>query len=123
MGYILAVEDDPYIQVLIRRKLENAGYEVRVYGDGDTIDALIAEKRPDLILLDVMIPGKTGLEICKAIKTSMGISAPPIIIVSARGQQQDVETAYRVGADGYLIKPFSPKDLLEMVQKYTNFER
>ncbi len=118
MTYSLVAEDDPYIQLLVRRKLEGAGYEVRATPDGDAALSMALDCPPRLLLLDVMLPGRTGLEICQEIKARYGGDAPPIIIISARGQQSDVEAGDRAGADDYLIKPFSPKDLLDHVQEF-----
>jgi DNA-binding response OmpR family regulator len=117
MSYILVAEDDPYIQLLVRRKLEGAGFTVRTTADGAEVMPMIEAEVPRMCLLDVMLPGKTGLEICKLIKSGMGDDAPVVIIISARGQQTDVEAGEHAGADDYLIKPFSPKELLALVQE------
>jgi DNA-binding response OmpR family regulator len=118
VSYILVAEDDPYIQLLVRRKLEGAGYEVRATPDGDEALSMALDSPPLLLLLDVMLPGQTGLSVCKAVKARFGDDSPPIIIISARGQQSDVEAGDRAGADDYLIKPFSPRDLLDHVQSF-----
>ncbi len=118
MSYILVAEDDPHIQLLVRRKLEGAGYEVRTTIDGNDAVQMAFENRPRILLLDVMLPGCSGLEICEKVKTHFGDSAPPVIIMSARGQQSDVDAGEQAGADDYLIKPFAPKDLLAHIQKW-----
>lgn len=116
MSYILVAEDDPSIQLLVRRKLENAGFQVRATADGNEALAMAAVELPALMLLDVMIPGCDGLEVCRQIKARYGLGAPPVIIISARGQKADVDAGEQVGADDYLIKPFIPRELLEHVQ-------
>lgn len=116
MSYILIAEDDPYIQLMVKRKLEGAGFTVRATPDGDQVIPMMQEEMPIMVLLDVMLPGRTGLELCQDIKGYLGESAPPVIIVSARGRETDVEAGMRAGADDYLIKPFSPKQLLDLVQ-------
>jgi DNA-binding response OmpR family regulator len=77
---------------------------------------LALENKYDLLLLDVMLPGREGLEICREVKTTLGADAPPVILMSARGQQIDVEAGRKAGADDYVIKPFSPRQLLEHVE-------
>lgn len=115
MSYILVAEDDPSIQLLVRRKLENAGFQVRATADGNDALAMAAAELPMLMLLDVMIPGCDGLEVCRQIKMRYGAAAPPVIIISARGQKADVDAGEEVGADDYVIKPFVPRELLEHV--------
>lgn len=116
MTYILIAEDDPHIQLLIQRKLETAGYKVRTTPDGEEALRMALAERPRIMLLDVMLPGLTGLEVCHRIKQQLGREAPPVIIISARGQQSDVDAGELAGADDYLIKPFSPRDLLDHVE-------
>jgi DNA-binding response OmpR family regulator len=116
MTYILVAEDDPHIQLLIQRKLETAGYKVRTTPDGSEALQMVLDEPPRCLLLDVMLPGHSGLEVCRQIKQRLGNKAPPVIIISARGQKADVEAGEAAGADDYLIKPFSPRDLLEHVE-------
>jgi two-component system alkaline phosphatase synthesis response regulator PhoP len=116
MSHILVAEDEPHILILIQRKLEGAGYEVRTASDGNEALEMALETRPDLLLLDVMLPGREGLEICREVKTAYGNDSPPIILMSARGQQIDVEAGIDAGADDYIIKPFSPRLLLERIE-------
>lgn len=116
MSHILVAEDEPHILLLIQRKLETAGHLVATATNGDEALAMALRDRPDLLLLDILMPGREGLEVCKAIKTAYGASAPPVIIISALGQQLDVEAGVSAGADDYIIKPFSPRALLERVE-------
>lgn len=116
MTRILVAEDEPHILLLIQRKLETAGYVVTTATNGNDALEMALRERPDLLLLDILMPGREGLEICKEVKSAYGDSAPPVIIISALGQQIDVEAGISAGADDYIIKPFSPRALLERVQ-------
>ncbi len=120
MTYILIAEDDPFIQLLVTRKLQASGYEVRATAFGDDALKIAARARPLIILLDVMLPDRNGLGVCAQLKTSFGADAPPVIIVSARGQNEDLQAARDAGADDYLIKPFAPNELLMRVQTLLN---
>ncbi len=115
----MVVEDDRYIQLLIIRKLQSAGYVVRASDSGAAALALVLQAPPQIVLLDIMLPDMDGLDVCRAIKTQLGAQSPPVIIVSARGQSQDVADGRAAGADDYLIKPFAPADLLARVQHLT----
>ncbi len=112
MSYVLVVEDDPYIQLMISRKLQNAGFQVYATADGREALARALSITPAIMLLDIMLPETNGLDICKTIKSTLGAQSPPVIMISANGQPSDVDAARAVGADDYLIKPFSPSDLL-----------
>jgi DNA-binding response OmpR family regulator len=116
MKHILVAEDEMHIMVLIQRKLESVGYAVHMTSDGKEALQLALNKAYDLLLLDVMLPGCEGLEICRQVKAAFGDEAPPVILMSARGQQLDVEAGQEAGADDYIIKPFSPRQLLERVE-------
>ncbi len=116
MTYILVAEDDPHIQLLIQRKLETAGYKVRTTPNGSEALRMALDEPPRVVLLDVMLPGLSGLDVCSSLKKQLEAKSPPVIIISARGNQADVSAGERAGADDYLIKPFSPHDLLEHVE-------
>ncbi len=116
MPHILVAEDELHILMLIQRKLESAGYHVITTGDGQNALDIALHDQPDLLLLDVMLPGIEGLDVCREVKQQLGVHAPPVILISARGQQVDVEAGLDAGADDYIIKPFSPRVLLERVQ-------
>lgn len=117
VSYILVAEDDPHIQLLVRRKLEGAGFQVTTTPDGNEALSMAIKNPPRVLLLDVMLPGRSGLEVCREVKKNLGAAAPPVIIISARGQQVDVDAGHNAGADDYLIKPFSPRELLEHVNQ------
>lgn len=116
MRQILVAEDETHILLLIQRKLESAGYAVQITSNGDEALRLALESKPDLLVLDVMLPGRHGLEICREVKAAFGDQAPLIILMSARGQPLDVVAGHEAGADDYIIKPFSPRQLLEHVE-------
>jgi DNA-binding response OmpR family regulator len=116
MSTILVAEDETHILLLIQRRLESAGYSVISTADGEEALQLALQAKPDLLILDVMLPGREGLEVCREVKTTFGESAPPVILISARGQHMDVEAGMQAGADDYIIKPFSPLTLLERVE-------
>lgn len=118
MSRILVAEDELHILLLIQRKLETAGYSIIPVSDGLIALEKAMEEQPDLLLLDVMLPGMEGLDICRRVKEAFGADAPPVILISARGQQVDVEVGLEAGADDYIIKPFSPRQLLERVQSF-----
>lgn len=118
MNRILVAEDEPHILLLIKRKLEASGYRVTAAEHGDEALALALTDRPDLLLLDIMLPGTEGLEICRQVKAHYAPDAPPVILVSALGQQIDVEAGMSAGADDYIIKPFSPRVLLERIEHH-----
>ncbi len=120
MTSILVAEDEPHILLLIQRKLESAGYQVITTSNGNDAMRLALGSRPDLLLLDIMLPGSEGLEVCRQVKSTYGLKAPPVIFISALGQQIDVEAGIAAGADDYIIKPFSPRVLLERVEAVLN---
>ncbi len=105
---ILAIDDDILVLRLIQQSMERLGYEVVTASNGATGIALVHEKQPHLIILDLMMPHMDGWETCRAIR---GFSKTPIIILSARGSQQDILKGLKMGADDYLVKPFYPEEL------------
>lgn len=117
MTCILVAEDEVHILLLIQRRLEAAGYEVRTTTDGNEALKLALENKFDLLLLDVMLPSKNGLDICREVKTALDKNAPPVILMSARGHQIDVKAGQAAGANSYIIKPFSPRQLLDQIEE------
>jgi DNA-binding response OmpR family regulator len=114
---ILVVDDEPHIVLSIEFLLKRAGYDVRVAGDGEAAHRAVAEHKPDLILLDVMMPGRSGYEVCKAIRATPGGDTIKIIMLSAKSRDVEQEKALAVGADTYVTKPFSTRDLVERVDR------
>ncbi len=113
---VLVVEDESDILELIRYNLSKEGYAVETAATGE--QALLAARRmqPDVVLLDLMLPGVDGLDVCRTLKADPRTNRVPIIMVTAKGEDVDVITGLEVGADDYLTKPFSPKVLLARVR-------
>jgi DNA-binding response OmpR family regulator len=112
--FILVVEDDPELQGLLTRRLNESGYRVRAEGDGLDALAAIEEETPDLLLLDVMLPGMDGLDVCKKVRTNHPLLY--IIMLTARADEVDRVVGLEVGADDYVTKPFSLSELVARVR-------
>lgn len=112
-AHIVVVEDDAGVRALLTRILRECGYEVTGAADGAELEAAMIERQIDLILLDIMLPGPDGLELCRAIRAR---SKVPIVMVSARGQESDRVTGLDLGADDYIAKPFGRSELLARVR-------
>jgi DNA-binding response OmpR family regulator len=118
MKRILIVEDQPDIRKLIRMTLEFEPYDVHEASDGASGLRVAGEVKPDLMLLDVMMPGELdGLQVCKKIKTDPELKNIRVILLTARGQARDLDAGREAGADEYLVKPFSPLQLIETIEK------
>lgn len=113
---ILIVEDEDDIRELIRYNLERANYAVTEAESGEDGLKTAARNKPDLILLDVMLPGRDGLQICRDLKQNEDTRDIPIILVTARGEESDIVSGLELGADDYIVKPFSPKVLIARVR-------
>ncbi|MEW2505739.1 response regulator transcription factor [Amycolatopsis sp. CA-161197] len=107
-GRVLVVDDDETVRDVVRRYLEVAGFTVDVAGDGAAGLALFAERNPDLVVLDVMMPGINGLEVCRRLRQ---VSHVPIVMLTALGEEENRIAGLQLGADDYVTKPFSPKEL------------
>lgn len=112
---VLVVEDDDAIVTLLQYTLEKQGYEVRITDDGEEAIWMVEERKPDLVLLDWMLPGLTGIEVCNRLRRNEQTSKIPIIMISARGEEGDKIEGLDRGADDYLVKPFSPKELVSRI--------
>lgn len=110
---ILVVDDEPSIRKIVRHALTDAGFEVLTADDGDSALSLVGTEKVDLVVLDLMLPGIDGLEVCKRIRAER---ATPIIILSARGEELDRILGLELGADDYVPKPFSPRELVARVK-------
>lgn len=111
----LVAEDDSDIRELVATKLGSAGYRVIAVSDGTAALSAIREHQPDVALLDVMMPGTSGLEILAELRRAPETASIPVILMSARSQEFDVETGIASGASDYIVKPFSPRELVERV--------
>ena len=105
---VLVVDDDATVADVVRRYLERDGYAVQLAADGETALALAAEHRPDLVVLDLMLPGIDGLEVCRRLRATSDV---PVVMLTALGEESDRVVGLQLGADDYVTKPFSPREL------------
>jgi DNA-binding response OmpR family regulator len=110
MATVLLAEDDADIRFLVNFKLTQAGYQVRAFGDGLSAVADAREHPPDLAILDVMMPGMSGLEVCQELRRDPATANIPVIILTALAQEANITAGFAAGADDYIVKPFSPRD-------------
>lgn len=113
---ILIVDDERDLVDLLKARLEAQGFEVVTAYDGQEGLEKAKEEKPDLILLDVMMPKMDGYQVCRFLKFDEAFKQIPIIMLTARGQEQDQKKGMEVGADAYVIKPFDKEDLLKKIQ-------
>jgi two-component system phosphate regulon response regulator PhoB len=113
---IVVIEDDPDILEVIRYNLAREGYQVTAAGDGEVGHRLVVDQLPDLVLLDLMLPGRDGLDICRQLKADPATQAVPVVMVTAKSEESDIVLGLGLGADDYVPKPFSPRELLARVQ-------
>lgn len=113
---ILVVEDDEDIRELITYNLTREGYRIAGVPSGEEALGAVHKERPDLILLDLMLPGMDGLEACRGLKADPETSEIPVIMVTAKGEESDIVVGLELGADDYITKPFSPKVLLARIR-------
>lgn len=115
MGSILVADDDRDIRELVAFKLTQAGHLVHSTGDGREALASIRRDCPDLAILDVMMPGLGGVDVVREVRADADVRTLRIILLTARAQEADVEAGFSVGADDYVVKPFSPRELVSRV--------
>jgi two-component system phosphate regulon response regulator PhoB len=115
-GNILVVDDEQNLLQLVKYNLTKEGYSVTAVATGEDALAEAGSRHPDLILLDLMLPGIDGLEVCRLIKNNPAMSGIPVVMLTARGEDADVVTGLELGADDYIIKPFSPRVLVARVR-------
>ena len=112
--HVLVVDDDPTVSDVVRRYLELAGFEATMAADGLSALAAVRERRPDLVVLDLMLPGMDGLEVCRRLRDDD--AEVPVIMLTALGEEADRVVGLSLGADDYVTKPFSPRELVLRVQ-------
>ena len=115
MSHILIVEDDRDIAELLQRYLARAGHTTDALGDGNEALAFVRSRVPDLVILDLMLPGLDGLEVCRALRRGTDTRGLPIIMLTARSEESDRIVGLELGADDYVTKPFSPSELVARV--------
>ena len=114
---VLIADDEPNILISLEFLLRREGWAVAVARDGVQALDVIRRDRPDLVLLDVMMPGKNGFEVCAAVRADEALAGVKILMLTAKGRDTDVAQGLGVGADGYMTKPFSTKDLAARVRE------
>ncbi len=112
-GRVLVVDDDPALAEMLGIVLRSEGFEPSFVADGERAMAAFRQTKPDVVLLDIMLPGKDGLEVCRAIRAESGV---PIVMLTARTDTIDVVLGLESGADDYVVKPFKPKELIARVR-------
>src|ERR1019366_3737282 len=120
MRQVLVVDDEPHIRAVLRGYLEADGFAVAEAGDGETALRLVRDGAPDLVLLDVMLPGMDGLEVLRQVRT---FSEVYVILVTARTEEVDKQVGLGVGADDYVTKPFSPREVAARVKAVLRRDR
>ena len=113
---ILIVEDDPNISKLVEYNLQKADFKTKVVGSGEDALATLSKEKFDLIVLDIMLPGTNGLEVCKKVKGNKKLFSTKILMLTAKGEEVDKVLGFELGADDYVVKPFSPRELVLRVK-------
>ena len=114
---ILIADDEPNIVISLEFLMQRNGFEVKTAGDGEAALRLVGEFRPDLILLDIMLPKKDGFEVCQQIRANPEWQGVKVVMLTAKGRDTEVTKGLALGADAYVTKPFSTKDLVAQVRK------
>src|SRR5262249_52966533 len=116
-GRILVADDSPNIREILKISLEGDGYTVSLAEDGDQALSLVTQEKPDLVIIDVMMPRANGFQVCRRIKTDHATLNIPVIMLTAKSAQQDVFWGKDCGADEYITKPFSTKELVKTIER------
>jgi two-component system, OmpR family, alkaline phosphatase synthesis response regulator PhoP len=120
---IVVVEDEADIQELVKYNLSKEGYQITCYASGEDCLKSAVAVRPDLIVLDIMLPGVDGFEVCRELRRDSRTQHIPVIILTAKGEDADIVTGLELGADDYITKPFSPKVLIARVRNLLRRKR
>jgi CheY-like chemotaxis protein len=113
---VLLCDDEAVLRQLVRATLGVGEYRILEASDGDEALHLLREHRPDLVVLDMMMPGRSGLEVLRELRSDSDLARTPVVMLTARAREADQEAAAEAGADRYLAKPFSPLELLSVVE-------
>jgi two-component system response regulator MtrA len=111
MALILIADDDPSIRQLVVGKLRHGGHDVVAVHDGAAAVETCTAEKPDLVILDVVMPGMSGLDAARVLRQDPSMDGTPIIMLSARDEKSDIAMGFAAGVDGYIVKPFSPREL------------
>jgi DNA-binding response OmpR family regulator len=114
--HVLIADDEPNIVISLEFLMKREGHRVSVARDGDAALELIRRERPDLVLLDVMMPGKSGFEVCQTVRSDDALAGVKILMLSAKGRDTDLAKGSALGADAYMTKPFSTRELADKVR-------
>jgi DNA-binding response OmpR family regulator len=117
MKHVLIADDEPNIVISLEFLMKREGHRVTIARDGDAALAAIRAERPDLVLLDVMMPGKSGFEVCQAVRGDESLAGIKILMLSAKGRDTDLAKGSALGADAYMTKPFSTRELADKVKE------
>jgi two-component system, OmpR family, alkaline phosphatase synthesis response regulator PhoP len=118
LGSVLVVDDEPNIALSLEYLMKGQGFEVRVARDGEAALAALRERVPDVMLLDVMLPKRDGYEVCQTVRATPELAQVKIIMLTARGRAIEQEKGLALGADDYITKPFSTREVIERVRQY-----
>ncbi len=113
---VLIVEDEPNIVLSLEILLQRAGYETAFSADGEAALELIRRTRPDVVLLDIMLPKLNGYEVCRVVKSDPTLSSIPVVMLTAKGQEVEILKGLELGASAYIAKPFGNAEVLEAVR-------
>jgi DNA-binding response OmpR family regulator len=119
---VLLVDDEPNIILSLEFLIEQAGYEARVARDGDAALKSIEERKPDLVLLDVMLPKRDGFDVCQRIRANPAWNDIRIVMLTAKGRDSEREKGLALGADAYITKPFSTREAMEQIKRFLDDE-
>jgi DNA-binding response OmpR family regulator len=115
---VLLVDDEPNIVLSLEFLVEQAGYEARVARDGESALKAIEERKPDLVLLDVMLPKRDGFDVCRRIRANPEWNDIRIVMLTAKGRDSEREKGLALGADAYITKPFSTREAMEQIKRF-----
>jgi len=114
---ILIVDDEPNIVLSVEFLMKREGFEVETAGDGHAAIEMLAQSRPDLVILDVMMPRKNGFEVCAEVRADPALHGLPILMLTAKGREAEMKKGLALGADAYITKPFSTHELVAKVKE------
>ena len=120
---VLVADDDPVVREVLQTTLEARGYSVVAVGDGSSAVEAARRFTPDLALLDWLMPGMYGPDVCAALRAEPATAAMPVVLLTTQGEERDVEHGYRNGADEYVTKPFHPREVLAVVDRLLRTDR